>query len=230
MKMQMLKKAVLLAMFAMAPFASAQNRFSIAPELGFYKADLDKIAEGLNAAEDYGYKVQRPNGGMQFGGRLNYEKSPHLTWRLEVSYWQDQAAGHYDASDGTVDMKNKIRFVPLMVGAQYYLGAPSQVRLYAGASGGIVLVQSHFEMQVRYTDPNAAPFEGRAEASGNDFIGKLFAGLEIAASPKLAFFSELGYVFGKFTEETVDADTGEKTSEDVSINGLHFKGGIKVSF
>ncbi|MCI0699258.1 hypothetical protein L0337_45560 [candidate division KSB1 bacterium] len=175
--------------------------------------------------------MQRPNGGLQFGGRLDYAKSPHLTFRVETSYWQDQASGKYQDVDGTIDFENKVRLVPIMLGAQYNLGAPqARIRLYTGASGGIVLVQTKSHALIKTNVANDQPEVINSELSGNDFIGKPFVGLELAASRKLALFSELGYIFGKFTIERVDPQSGEKTSEDTSINGLHVMGGIKLAF
>lgn len=233
MKTPLMKKVALLAVIAtMTPLlASAQSRISIAPMAGFYKAKLDKTSEALSEVEKIGFKVQRPNGGLQVGGRLNYEKSPRLTLRVEVSSWQDQATGNFQASDGTVDFENQLRLIPIMLGAQYNLNAPSaKIRLYAGVSSGVVLVQTKFQMTVQLNTPNAQPDVTRSELSGNDFMGKPFLGLELATSRNLALFSELGYVFGKFTTEEVDPQSGSKNSEDTSLNGLHLMGGVKLSF
>ncbi|MCI0699256.1 hypothetical protein L0337_45550 [candidate division KSB1 bacterium] len=94
MKILMMKKAILLAGIVMITplLTSAQSRFSVAPAAGFYKADLDKLVDFLGEMEQPGVDVQKPNGGLQFGGRLNYEKSPHLTLRAEAYSWQDQGS------------------------------------------------------------------------------------------------------------------------------------------
>jgi hypothetical protein len=52
----------------------------------------------------------------------------------------------------------------------------------------------------------------------------------LGASRSLSLFTEPGYVFGKFTAEEVDPESGEKISEDISINGLHLTGGMKIAF
>jgi hypothetical protein len=109
--------------------------------------------------------------------------------------------------------------------------------LYAGASGGVMLVKAQSQLEINFSDPNEGPSDPDsglslilAESSGSDFIGKPFVGLELGASRSLALFTELGYVFGKFTSEEVDLESGEKISKDTSINGLHLTGGVKIAF
>ncbi|MGH7599843.1 MAG: outer membrane beta-barrel protein [bacterium] len=233
MKTFVMKKAVLLAsLIMMTPLlASAQSRFSVAPALGFYKAELDKLVDFLGEIEKLGVEVQKPNGGLQFGGRLNYEKSPQLTLRAEAYYWQDQGNGNLRDVDGTLSFANKVRLVPIMLGAQYNFGQPeAKIRFYAGASGGVMLVKTQSQIALNLADPNEESIEELTESSGSDFIGKPFVGLELGTSRKLAFFTEVGYVFGKFTSEEADLETGEPTSLDISINGLHLIGGMKIAF
>ncbi|MCI0699255.1 hypothetical protein L0337_45545 [candidate division KSB1 bacterium] len=130
-----------------------------------------------------------------------------------------------------MNFAEKVRLVPIMLGAQYNFGQPeAKIRLYAGASGGVMLVKTQFRIEANFTDPNEEPVDELLESSGSDFIGKPFVGLELGASRNLAFFTELGYVFGKFTSEEADPESGEKTSIDTSINGPHLTGGIKIAF
>jgi len=129
-----------------------------------------------------------------------------------------------------LDFTDEIRLVPVMVGAQHNFGQPTaRLRFYAGAGVGIVLVNSKSRLQADIIAPTASKIDKRTDISGNDFIGKPFLGIEVAASPKLAFFTEAGYVFGKFTSEETAAQTGAKTSQNISINGLHLTGGVKIS-
>jgi hypothetical protein len=239
MKTLMMKKAILLAgIVMMTPLlASAQSRFSVAHAVGFYKAELDKLVD-LGGMEGPGVNVQKPDGGLQFGGRLNYATSPHLTLRAEAYYWQDQGSISLQDVDETQSFTNKVRLVPIMLGVQYNLGQPeAKIRLYAGASGGVMLVKTQSQLEINFSDPNEGPLgDGRglslilAESSGNDFIGKPFVGLELGASRSLSLFTELGYVFGKFTSEEIDLESGAKTPVDNSINGLHLTGGMKIAF
>jgi hypothetical protein len=235
-----MKKALLMAVaIMMTPLlAPAQSRFSVAQAVGFYKAKLDKLID-LPGMEEPGVNVQKPNGGLQFGGRLNYETSSHLTFRNEVYYWQDQGSiSHPDEAqdeDGISNYTKKVRLVPIMLGVQYNLGQPeARIRLYAGASGGVMLVKTQSQVEINPIDPDGGPLGSLSvilsESSGSDFIGKPFVGLELGASRSLSLFTELGYAFGKFTSEELSLESGKKTSVDSSLNGLHLTGGIKLAF
>lgn len=223
-----MKKAVLMVIVLMtAPIlALAQSRWSVSPAVGFYKAELDGISDDLKQLENFGASVQKPNGSVNFGGRVHYQKSPRWSWLAEVSYWQDKGGGNLQGAAGMMNFEDQVRLVPIMFGSQYYFSQPqSKSRLYAGATGGLVLVTVKSEFSLNA--PGANPFSDSSSRSGNDFVTRPFVGVEVANTSKMSFWGELGYVFGKYTLETT-AD-GVKTTEDISINGLHLTGGVKFS-
>lgn len=225
-----MKKTVLLAVvIMMVPVLTlAQSHWSVSPAVGFYKAKLDALSEDLSLLENLGAKVQKPDGSFHFGGRLHYEKSPRWSWLAEVSIWKDQGGGHLQGQGGTFNFNNQVRLVPIMLGSQYYFSQPKmKTRLYAGATGGVVLVNVKTDMSLVATD--AAPFSDVSSSSGSDFVSKPFVGLEIANTNKMLFWGELGYVFGKYTVEATNLVSGEKVQNNVSINGVHITGGVKFS-
>lgn len=214
-----MKKAVLMAaVVLMTPILTlAQSRWSVSPAIGFYKAELDAISDGLSRAQTIGATVQKPNGSFHFGGRLHYEKSPRWSWLAEVSLWKDKGAGSLQNES----ISDQVRLVPIMVGSQYYFSQPAaKARFYAGGTGGLVLV--NVESQYRL-----GTFSQTADLSGNSVVTKPFVGLEIANTSKMSFWGELGYMLGKYTIEATNAATGAKTEQDVSINGIHVTGGVK---
>ncbi len=223
-----MKKAVLMtAIIMMAPvLALAQSHWSVSPAIGFYKAELDALSDELSLAETFGATVQKPNGSFHFGGRLHYEKSPRWSWLAEVSFWKDKGTGHLQDEFETRNFEGQVRLVPIMIGSQYYFNQPEKkTRLYAGATGGVVLV--NVKNQFSLVAPGAGSISEVEELSGSDVVGKPFVGLEIAKNSKMSFWGELGYMLGKYTIEATDPDTGEKAKEDISINGLHITGGVK---
>lgn len=217
---------LLLALLLTPMLASAQSKLSIAPAAGFYKAKLDAFNEDLSALEDLGAKVEKPGGGLHFGGRLYYQKNTRWSWLAEVSIWKDRGEGRLQGLNGTFDFENQVRLVPIMLGSQYYFTPPKQqMRVYAGATGGIVLVnvQAKFNVNV----PGQGQFSESPSASGNDFVSRPFIGLELANTNKMFFWGEVGYLIGKYSIEQTDPVTGATVENDVSINGLHFTGGVR---
>ncbi len=224
-----MKKAVLVAVvIMMTPILTlAQSKWSVSPAAGFYKAKLDALSDDLDLLETFGATVQKPNGSFHFGGRAHYEKSPRWSWLAEVSIWNDQGAGNLRDVSGTLSFEDRIRLVPIMIGSQYYFSQPkTKTRLYAGATGGVVLV--NVKSQISLVAPGAGPISDASTSSGSDFVSKPFIGLEIANARKMSFWGELGYVFGKYSLEITDPGTGQKVQNDVSINGLHVTGGVKI--
>jgi hypothetical protein len=214
-----MKKAVLMAaVILMTPILTlAQSRWSVSPAIGFYKAELDAISDGLSRVQTIGATVQKPNGGLHFGGRLHYEKSPRWSWLAEVSLWKDKGTGSLQNES----ISDQVRLVPIMVGSQYYFSQPAaKTRFYAGATGGLVLVNVESEYRL-------GTLSQTADLSGNSVVTKPFVGLEIANTSKMSFWGELGYMLGKYTIEGTNAATGAKIEEDVSINGIHVTGGVK---
>jgi hypothetical protein len=214
-----MKKTVLMAVVMMMTpiLALAQSRWSVSPAMGFYKADLDAISDELSRWETFGATVQKPNGSFHFGGRLHYEKSPRWSWVAEVGFWKDQGAANLQYESRT----DQVRLVPIMIGSQYYFSQPGmKTRFYAGATGGVVLV--NVKNQYSFGAISQA-----ADLSGGSVVTKPFAGLEIANTSKMSFWGELGYMLGKYTIEATILATGAKIEKDVSINGLHVTGGVK---
>lgn len=223
-----MKKAVLmLTVIMLAPVLTrAQSHWSVSPAIGFYKADLGTLSDELSLAESFGATVQKPNGSFHFGGRVHYEKSPRWSWLGEVSLWKDKAAGHIQNEFGSWNFEGQVRLTPIMIGSQYYFSQPEkQVRFYAGATGGVVLVD--IKNQYTVVTPGAGSVSEADDLSGNDFVARPFAGLEISQTSKMSFWGELGYMLGKYSIETTAPETGEKTKEQISINGLHITGGVK---
>jgi len=224
-----MKKAVLLAVAITAtPVVTlAQSRWSVSPALGFYKAKLDAVSEDLSRLQALGVTVEKPNGSFHFGGRLHYEKSPRWSWLAEASLWKDKSAGNLTGVNGTLSFEDQIRLVPIRVGSQYYFGQPkAKNRVYAGATGGIVLVNVKSEFNLLAA--GGAPVSQTSSLSGTDFMSKPFVGLEIINTRNMSFWGEVGYVLGKYTLEATDLATGAKTERDVSISGLHVTGGVKI--
>ena len=223
----MKKTMLLFAVLMMAPFlVLSQNRWSVSPAVGFYKAKLDAVNEDLNQLQNLGINVEKPNGNLHFGGRLHYKKNAQWSWLAEASLWKDKAAGNFTGVNGTLNFEDQIRLIPIMVGSQYYFGQPkAKNRVYAGATGGIVRVdvKSEFNLQAA----GGAPATQSSSASGTDFVSRPFVGLEIINTSKMSFWGEVGYVLGKYTLEATDLATGEKVEKDVSISGLHITGGVK---
>jgi hypothetical protein len=113
-----------------------------------------------------------------------------------------------------------------MIGPQYYFSQPEQkTRFYAGATGGVVLV--NIKNQHSVVELGAGSASEIDDLSGRDFVGKPFVGLEIAEKDRMSFWGELGYMFGKYTVRATAPETGERTEQDISINGLHITGGVK---
>lgn len=226
----MKKKVLLAVIIAVLPaLASAQSRLSISPAAGFYKAELDALADDLSLLESLGAKVEKPNGNFHFGGKLYYEKSPQWSWLAEVSTWKDKAEGNISDGLAALAFQDEVRLVPIMIGSQYYFSRPqTNARFYGGATGGVILV--NVKSQISLTAPGAAPVSETSNMSGSDFVGKPFVGLEIANTSKMSFWGELGYMFGKYSLETTEPGTGAKTERNVSVNGLHITGGVKFRF
>ncbi len=223
-----MKKAVLMAVvIMMTPILTlAQSRWSASPAVGFYKAELDALSDDLSRLENLGVTVHKPNGSFHFGGRLQYEKSPRWSWLAEVGFWKDKGAGNLQGAGGTFNYEGQVRLVPIMIGSQYYFSQPkTKTRLYAGATGGVVLV--NVKDQYSLVSPGAGSNSQVDDASGGTFVSKPFVGLEIANNSKMSFWGELGYVLGKYTMEATNLTTGVKIEKDVSINGLHVTGGVK---
>lgn len=223
----MRKTALMAAIMMMTPILTlAQSRWSVSPAIGFYKAKLDVLSESLSLLETFGATVQKPNGSFHYGGRLHYEKSPSWSWLAEVSLWNDKGAGSLLNEFGTWTFEDQVRLVPIMIGSQYYFSQPgTQTRLYAGATGGVVLV--NVKSQLSLAAPGAGQFSENSDTTGSDFVGKPFVGLEITNNSKMSFWGELGYMLGKYTIEATDHATGVKVEQDFSINGFHVSGGVK---
>ncbi len=224
----MMKKAVLMAVVMMMTpiLALAQSRWSVSPAIGFYKAELDALSDDLSLLQTAGATVQKPNGSFHFGGRLHYEKSPRWSWLAEVGFWKDKGAGNLQGAGGTFNYEGQVRLVPIMIGSQYYFSQPkTKTRFYAGATGGIALVnvKDQYALSTLATGSTSQV----DDASGGTFLSKPFVGLEIATNSKMSFWGELGYVLGKYTIEATNLTTGVKIEKDVSINGLHVTGGVK---
>lgn len=217
---------LLLAIMLTPSLVSAQSKLSLAPAAGFYKAKLDAFNEDLSALEDLGAKVEKPGGGPHLGGRIYYQKNARWSWLAEVSLWKDRGEGSLQGVNGTFTFENQVRLVPMMVGAQYYFTPPKEkARFYAGATGGIVLVnvKAKFNLNV----PGQGQLSESPSASGNDFVSRPFLGLELANKNKLFFWGEVGYLIGKYSIAQTDPVTGATVENDVSINGLHFTGGVR---
>jgi hypothetical protein len=225
-----MKKASWLAVVViMAPVvALAQSKWSVSPAVGFYKAKLDAVNEDLSRLRTLGVTVEKPNGSLHFGGRLHYQKTAQWSWLAETSLWKDKAAGNLRGANGTSSFEDQIRLVPIMVGSQYYFGQPkARNRVYAGATGGIVLV--NVKSQFNLSAAGAAPLSQTSSLSGTDFVSKPFVGLEIVNTRNMSFWGEVGYMLGKYTLEITDLATGAKTEKDVSISGLHVTGGVRFA-
>lgn len=223
-----MKKAVLMAVvIMMAPVLTvAQSHWSVSPAAGFYKAKLDALSEDLSFLETLGATVQRPNGGLHFGGKLHYEKSPRWSWVGEISVWKDQGKGSLRGVDGTYNFEGQVRLIPILVGSQYYFSLPkAKTRVYAGAVGGLMLV--NVKSQESFVSPGIGQQSETTDNSGNDFLSKPFIGVEVAQDRKMSFWGELGYVLGKFTIEQAGPNAGATNETKVSINGLHLSGGVK---
>lgn len=217
---------LLLALMLTPMLASAQSKFSVAPAAGFYKAKLDGFNEDLNALEELGAKIEKPGGNFHLGGRLYYQKNARWSWLAEVSMWKDGGEGRIQEGGASLDFKNQVRLVPIMIGSQYYFSQPKEkARFYAGATGGIVLVNVKAKLDVNV--PGQGQFSESPSASGNDFVSKPFIGLELANTNKMFFWGEVGYLIGKYTVELTDPLSGATVENDVSINGLHFTGGVR---
>lgn len=140
--------------------------------------------------------------------------------------WKDKAASNLTGAGGSLNFEDKIRLVPIMAGSQYYFGQPkAKKRLYAGATGGIVLVNVDSEFNL--LPAGGAPATQTNSTSGTDFVSRPFVGLEIINTSKMSFWGEVGYVLGKYTLEATNLTTGAKIEKDVSISGLHITGGVK---
>jgi len=223
-----MKKTVWMAVvIMMAPVVTlAQSRWSVSPALGFYKAKLDAVSEDLSQLQALGVTVEKPNGSLHFGGRLHYKKTPQWSWLAEASLWKDKSAGNLRDVTGTLSFEDQIRLVPIMVGSQYYFSQPkAKNRVYAGATGGIVLVNVKSEFNLLAA--GGAPTSQTSSLSGTDFVSRPFVGLEITNTRTMSFWGEVGYVLGKYTLEATNLATGAKTERDVSISGLHVTGGVK---
>jgi hypothetical protein len=223
-----MKKTVLMAIvIMMTPILTlAQSRWSVSPAVGFYKAELDALADDLSTLETLGVTVHKPNGSFHFGGRLQYEKSPRWSWLAEAGFWKDQGSGNLQGAGGNFNYESQVRLVPIMIGSQYYFSQPkTKARFYAGAIGGVVLV--NVKDQYSLVSPGAGSNSQADDASGGTVMSKPFVGLEIANNRKMSFWGELGYVLGKYTMEVTNLTTGVKTDRDVSINGLHLTGGVR---
>ncbi len=206
--------------------APVSSKWSVSPAVGFYKAKLDAVNEDLNQLQTLGVTVQKPDGNLHFGGRVHYKKNAQWSWLAEASLWKDKASGSLTGAGGTLSFEDQIRLTPIMVGSQYYFGQPkAKNRVYAGATGGIVLVdvKSDFNLQAA----GAPPTSQKNSVSGTDFVSRPFIGLEIINTGNMSFWGEVGYVLGKYTLEATDLATGVKIEKDVSISGLHFTGGVK---
>lgn len=217
---------LLLALMLAPMLASAQSKFSIAPAAGFYKAKLDVLNDDLSALEDLGAKVEKPGGNFHLGGRLYYQKNARWSWLAETSLWKDGGEGSLQGVNGSFAFENQVRLMPIMIGSQYYFSQPKeQARFYAGATGGIVLVnvKAKFNLNV----PGQGQFSESPSASGNDFVSKPFIGLELANTNKMFFWSEVGYLISKYTVELTDPLSGATVENDVSLNGLHFTAGVR---
>lgn len=217
---------LLLALMLAPMLASAQSKFSIAPAAGFYKAKLDALNDDLSALEDLGAKVEKPGGNFHLGGRLYYQKSARWSWLAEVNLWKDRGEGHIQDGGASFDFEQQVRLVPIMVGSQYYFSQPKEkARIYAGATGGLVLVNVKAEFNLNV--PGQGQFSESPSASGNDFVSKPFIGLELANTNKMFFWGEVGYLIGKYTVELTDPLSGATVENDVSLNGLHFTAGMR---
>lgn len=225
-----MKKTLWLAIvITMAPALTfAQSKWSVSPAVGFYKAKLDAVNEDLDQWQALGVNVQKPNGNLHFGGRLHYKKSAQWSWLAEAGLWKDKASGNLTGAGGSLNFEDQIRLVPIMIGSQYYFGQPkAKTRVYAGATGGIVLVNVNSEFNLQAV--GAAPASQKSSVSGNDFVSRPFVGLEIVNTSKMSFWGEVGYVLGKYTLELTNLATGAKVEKDVSISGLHVTGGVKFA-
>lgn len=217
---------LLLALLLTPMLALAQSKLSIAPAAGFYKAKLDALTEDLSALEDLGAKVEKPGGSLHLGGRLYYQKNARWSWLAEVSLWKDRGEGSLQGVNGTFTFENQVRLVPIMLGSQYYFTPPKEkARFYAGATGGIVLVNVKAKLNLNV--PGQGQLSESPSASGNDFVSKPFIGLELANTNKMFFWGEVGYLLGKYSVEETDPVSGAKVENDVSLNGLHFTGGVR---
>lgn len=183
-----MKKAVLMAVVIMMTpvLALSQSRWSVSPALGFYKAKLDAISEDLSQLQALGVTVEKPNGSLHFGGRLHYKKTPQWSWLAEASLWKDKSAGNLTGVNGTLSFEDQIRLVPIMIGSQYYFSQPkTKAKVYAGATGGIVLV--NVKSRISLVTPGGGSQSETADRSGNDFLSKPFVGVEVAQNRKMSF-------------------------------------------
>ncbi len=103
----------------------------------------------------------------------------------EVSFWKDNGAGNLQDASGTFNFEGQVRLVPVMIGAQYYFSQPDKkTRLYAGATGGVVLVNN--KRQLSFVAPDAGSISEVEDASGGTVVSKPFVGLEIAKTSKMS--------------------------------------------
>ncbi|RMD98922.1 MAG: hypothetical protein D6814_06555, partial [Calditrichaeota bacterium] len=197
--------------------AFAQGGVSIGGSFGYYNASLDKINEGFQGARENGATVTETNGGLIFRGILAYRVSPNFSWRLNVSFWSDQAKGENNDLSGNVKIIHKVRLTPLLLGAQFYFGdAESFLRPYVGGSAGLVVIKNIITVDLQPVD-QAVSFQ-KSSATGSDFMGMPFVGVQVRASEFFSFFGEAGFKFSSYPVINTDQSTGISTRERVSLN------------
>ena len=226
-----MKTMVCLGIIAVGMLAAdvhAQDGISIGGSVGFYRASLDRIDSGFDAARANGAAIENTNGGIIVSGYIAYRVSPKFSWRVSLGLWRDQARGTATDVGGEIQITNQVQLLPVLLGAQYFFTSERALfRPYIGGAAGMVLVRNVVTVLLSVIDE--PPALSSSAGTGSDFMTFPFAGLQIRTFNPLFLFLEAGYKFSNFAVISRDSITGESEQGTVSLNGAVFSVGMQLN-